>query len=129
MKKPQAIAVWSDARTKREKRALYLSLIPVIREVARRSGYAVGVHGSLTRDCDLIAAPWTRKSVSAYTLATRICNAVCRYPSLKAHDYYYRHLRAVASMGNSREKPHGRQAFSIFVGPDCYIDLSVMPRQ
>lgn len=34
-----------------------------IRAVAREIGYAIGVHGTLERDLDLIAAPWTEKAL------------------------------------------------------------------
>jgi len=34
-------------------------LIARIRAIAAEHGWAVGVHGSLTRDIDLIAVPWT----------------------------------------------------------------------
>lgn len=40
-------------------------LIIPLRHVADRCGYAIGVHGSLGRDIDLIAAPWRDSAVSA----------------------------------------------------------------
>jgi hypothetical protein len=33
-------------------------LLPALREVARRFGYALAVHGSLEWDIDLVAVPW-----------------------------------------------------------------------
>ena len=36
-----------------------------IRKLAREVGYAVCVHGSLKRDFDLIAVPWTPRTESA----------------------------------------------------------------
>lgn len=35
------------------------AIIEMMREIARRFGWAIGVHGSLIRDIDLIAVPWT----------------------------------------------------------------------
>lgn len=37
-------------------------VIAKVREVAKRHGWAIGVHGSLKRDIDLIAIPWTEEA-------------------------------------------------------------------
>lgn len=34
-----------------------------IRELAKEIGYAIGAHGSLERDLDLIAAPWSEEAL------------------------------------------------------------------
>lgn len=43
--------------------AVNLSVIDRIRAVAREHGWAIGAHGSLVRDIDLIAVPWTAEAV------------------------------------------------------------------
>jgi hypothetical protein len=93
---------------------LYKSLIPALREVARKSGYAIGIHGSLRRDLDLIAVPWTPKAVRPDLLARRLQIAAC--------GLYERPPRWV-------QKPHGRIACSLMIGMKAYIDLSVVPGQ
>lgn len=85
--------------------------INLIRRLAREVGYAVGVHGSLERDFDLIATPWTDDAVSAEELAAHI----------------------VAGMGGtvliSSQKPLGRWACNIQIdGWYKMIDMSVAPR-
>lgn len=108
--------VWSYAKTKRERRKLYLSLIPEIRKVARESGYAIGVHGSLTRDLDLMAMRWTDKAVKAETLAVRIHKAICKHPN-----------SAKMLRKQTQLKPHGRVAYALILGFNAaYIDLSIM---
>jgi len=102
---------WSKAKSKPGLRRLYLSLIPRLRRVARESGYALGVHGSLTRDLDIIAVPWTRTAVLPDTLAQRI--------SVEAVGF----RQAICW----ERKPHGRQAAAIMVGMRAYVDLSVTP--
>jgi len=104
---------WSTARSKMDLKRLYLSLVPILRETARQNGYAIGIHGSLTRDLDLIAAPWTPRAVSALTLAKRMCLAVTGYSYKKFVP---------------TKKPHGRLAFSFYIGTHAYIDLSIVPR-
>lgn len=120
---PKFQPVWSDAKTKPQRKSLYLSLIPVIREVARNSGYAIGVHGSLTRDLDLIAAPWTPKAVSPNTLALRIEKAICKYPSMRTN------AGARKEAARGKQKPWGRRAYTMLLGCNgAYVDLSVVPK-
>jgi hypothetical protein len=108
--------VWSAAKTRWGRRKLYLSLLPAIRKIARKSGYAIGVHGSMTRDLDVIAVPWRSGAVTAETLAYRIHQATsrraCTRPELKMF---------------MRRKPRGRVAYTLIIGPKgAYIDLSIV---
>ncbi|PKM88411.1 hypothetical protein CVU83_01725 [Candidatus Falkowbacteria bacterium HGW-Falkowbacteria-2] len=102
---------------KEELKNFYLSLIPGIREVARKSGYAIGIHGSLTRDLDIIGAPWVDNCVGALTLVKRVA---------KKLDAYYQ--------TSLSKKPHGRKCYVIFFkfmdGPlaHAYIDFSIYPK-
>lgn len=97
-------------------------LIPVLREVSRRHGYALAVHGSLNYDIDLLAAPWTDNvagnPTDAETLAAAFAEVIKAVTGL---DW--------ANINKGPEsKPHGRQAWSFHLGGGPYIDLSVMPR-
>lgn len=102
--------------------ACYAEALVTVRARARDLGYAIGLHGSQTRDLDLIAAPWTDEAVSADVLAEEIRRAVDGL---------------IAGTATTKpEKPHGRRAYSIILkhGPPNertglpFIDLSVMPR-
>lgn len=106
--------------------ALCECMLPVIREAARAHGYAIGVHGSMQRDLDLIAAPWVADASDADTLARAIRDAI------------------VAAFGEAywrvSEEPgaHGRVWANIYLAGDTgvrttagvfpFIDLSIMPR-
>ena len=84
----------------------------LIWKLAREVGYAVGIHGSLKRDFDLIAAPWTDEAVGNADLVAHLCAG----------------LNAVR-IGGPEHKPLGRVAVTLQV--DGYIkpiDLSIMPR-
>jgi hypothetical protein len=99
----------------------YELLIGPLREVARSKGYALGVHGSLVFDIDLIACPWTPDAVSAKELAAAICEEAQRVSGIAfmaPHEQYE----------FPRNKPHGRLCWSFHLGGGPYIDLSVMPR-
>jgi len=54
--------------------------IEPIRAIARECGYAVGVHGSLKRDFDLIAAPWADQAVAYNVLVERLCEGLPSSP-------------------------------------------------
>ena len=106
----------TDAAWKRPTDALpiwALSFLPGLRTVAMDHGYALAIHGSLARDFDFVAIPWTRAPSSPRALMAAIASAVGGI--------------AVPSRGPER-KPHGRLAWSILLGTDggMYIDLSVI---
>jgi len=111
---------WFDATTVDLMEAFYHSRLPAIREAARNHGYAIGVHGSMRRDLDLIAVPWRNEASDADTLAESIQRAACGF--------------GMASRQWER-KPAGRIATSMPVcwshrpgiTNDGHIDLSVLP--
>lgn len=90
------------------------TLIAPLREVARRHGYALAVHGSLSYDIDLLAVPWHAMATSPESLADAIQAAV------KA-------ISGTSKMEGPEKKPLGRLAWSFHMGGGPYVDLSVMP--
>lgn len=108
--------------------AAYAALIPTIVEAGRECGYAIAPHGSLARDLDLIAVPWTDEAVSADALVLRILSATGAElrDGGKSVDGEWKKTR-----GDLPEaKPHGRLAWSIYLDRSgLYVDLSVMPRK
>jgi hypothetical protein len=109
----------------------YEDLIEPLRIVARSLGYALAVHGSLTRDVDLIAAPWTDDACDATSLAEAIRAEAERITGRTA----FWMNDDTAQIGdwtrrNPEPKPHGRLGWSIHIaGAGMYVDLSVLPRQ
>lgn len=106
-------------------------LIPALREVGRRNGYALAVHGSLERDIDVVAVPWTEGAMPAQHLAEQIhdaCRAVMGRvtgPGGWSADAGFD--PPFGSLPKPQPKPHGRLAWSILFGGGPYLDLSVMP--
>jgi hypothetical protein len=90
---------------------------------ARELGYALALHGSLTRDADMVAVPWTDAAVPAEELAAAMIEEsggfIVHREDADPYDYTRR---------NPQPKPHGRLAWSIHLGGGPYIDLSVTPR-
>lgn len=116
-----------DARWRRQCGKKYRRLIGPLRARARELGYAIGVHGSLRRDIDLIAVPWKSGAVPARELAEALLSVV-------------RHVNGYGELswsmvgeeftldGCPGVTPHGRLGWVINLGGGPYIDLSVMPR-
>lgn len=112
---------WVPVNSMDEMQAFYLSRLDDMRAAARELGYALGLHGSMRRDFDLIAVPWVDNAADKDDLAATLQMAACgtRMSKYSWHD-----------------KPHGRVATSFAVcwpewhettGAGC-VDLSVMPR-
>lgn len=106
-----------------ERPLYYLSILEGLKAVARTRGYALGLHGSLARDLDLIAVPWIPSASSAKELvAALIQHTGGCLKAEHASDPFYQD-------GQPGLKPHGRLCWSIQLGQGRYIDLSVMPRR
>lgn len=92
----------------------YVGLLKIVTIAAARKGYAVALHGSLSRDMDLIAIPWKDGASSALELVAAIQRALGLNDKVRPF---------------SENKAHGRVAFCIDLSGGAYIDLSVMPRK
>lgn len=116
----------------RRARHLVAVLLPALREVARRNGYALALHGSLERDIDLIAAPWRDGATDATELVREffaVCRAVLGHATGPGGWTEQETFEPpTGSLPNPDRKPHGRLGWSILLGGGPYLDVSVMPR-
>lgn len=92
----------------------YARIFTIARLLAWQEGYALAMHGSFTRDLDLIAVPWTDNACEPEHLVRRLlsaCEATLREQN-----------------GNPGLKPHGRKVWTlVFTGfaDPRYVDLSI----
>lgn len=100
-------------------RDTYLKVIPQVRAVLKDMGYAVAVHGSLTRDCDLVVVPWVENHATRLEVVARLLEEL---PDSPIDANYFRHMAATPHY-----KPHGRICHSIHIGWHLYLDLSFTP--
>lgn len=103
---------------------LYSMILPKIIVVARQHGYAVGVHGSMVNDLDLMLMPWIEKASSPLGVVYAMAEACGGYVPMGGYSAKGDDWAAVAFPGR---KPHGRECYAISFGGTVYIDISVMP--
>lgn len=92
--------------------AYVVGIYPALVTKARALGYALSLHGSLQRDLDLIAVPWTESAIDPIELVKALCEEFDVAPN---HD-----------VTKPEVKPHNRLAWSIPLWWGAYIDLSVI---
>jgi hypothetical protein len=112
--------------------AMYCSLYGHLKEKAVELGYALAVHGSMQRDFDLVAIPWTDEAAEPEILVEalrKICGGFILADGTPAGRWDSVQKKFVgAEVRNPSIKPHGRMAWNIHLGGQPMIDLSVMPR-
>ena len=57
-------------------------------DIARKHGYALAIHGTVTTDLDLIAIPWTDEAVESKILKNALMDHIdaCGYADLLRRD-------------------------------------------
>lgn len=100
--------------------AMHAILYPFLAMRCADVGYALTIHGSVGRDLDLVAIPWTTAAVSAEELVEHVCKTMDDQVFFSDAD----------KNGKHGEKPHGRRCWSLHLKAwtGSFIDLSVMPR-
>lgn len=88
---------------------LYMMMVPV----ARECGYALALHGSMARDLDVVAIPWTEEALPVQALLDRFMEKFSFYEM---------------NGGGLTRKPNGRMSFCMGWDGGLYVDLSVMPQ-
>lgn len=97
----------------------YVAIYPVLAEIANKHGYSLAVHGSVSRDFDLIACPWVETATTAEELMNEI--ALCVGAVMSRRD------GGGTQLSEPSLKPHGRRSWAIPIDCGAYLDLSVMP--
>lgn len=93
----------------------YAAFVVKARIAARDCGYALAIHGSMTRDLDLIAIPWVKDCRSPTALIAQVAYRTdCETDGHRVH-----------------EREHGRLAVAFMLRTHFsdarYVDFSIMP--
>lgn len=105
----------------------YAFMYSALIEAAGDHGYALAIHGSMTRDCDLIAVPWIDDASDPMVLVealVEVCNGALLMGGRPNSEGGFDPVDGRDPIA----KPHGRMGWTIHLGGGPWIDLSVMPR-
>lgn len=113
----------------------YATLYHGLCETARKHGYALAIHGTVTADLDLIAVPWVEEAAPPETLVAALMAhlGACHYDEMLRRQLTDENLVSQILAGERKdilgasEKPHGRQAWNLYLDHGCKVDLSIMP--
>lgn len=100
----------------------YARVFTIARCIAWSEGYALAMHGSFTRDLDLLAVPWTDRATEAEHLVRRIAGNLDELDLL---------VKDPKAKSQATQRPHGRQSWTLTFkafGDPRFVDISVMPR-
>lgn len=97
------------------KPVFYSILFNPMKRAAIECGYALTMHGSMHRDMDLIAVPWVEDAKPVEELVKAI-NECIGETIWKDHN-----------LQTGEKKPHGRICYTLSIGGDWFIDLSIIP--
>lgn len=88
---------------------VYAALYPSLVTIGREHGYAIALHGSLRKDMDVIAVPWTEDPANAETLVAAVLEDT-----------------GGRVLGEPTDRPWGRRVWTINLANGSYIDFGVI---
>ena len=91
--------------------AFYACIIGDIKEAAYKCGWAIGIHGSLQNDMDLMAMAWTENATTPDVLIKAISG--CFSDNEMKIEVYY-------------EKPNNRVVYCLNISGDWYLDINIV---
>ena len=94
--------------------AFYACMWDDFRQAAMDCGWALGLHGSLASDMDIMAMPWTEKATNADDMIKNILTK-CIVGS---------HIAQFIKTKN--ETPNHRVVYTISIFADFYLDINVI---
>ena len=103
----------------------YARVFTQARIIAWQYGYACMMHGSFTRDLDLLLVPWTEQAGDNHDQLLKLIAESCDLRFRDGKDEVYE------STVDFTDKPYGRKACSLFFKEPSdrrWIDISIVPR-
>ena len=90
--------------------AFYASLWPDLREVALDCGWALGLHGSLASDMDIMAMPWTEEAIPALEMILKLKKC---FSDTKIDV-------------SETPMPNNRMVYTLSIWADFYLDINII---
>ena len=102
----------NEAVAERGVAAFYATIYSDLIEKARQCGWALGLHGSLAHDMDIMAMPWTEEATSAEEMIKALASCFMDNPIMKTEPYY--------------GKPNNRVVYTLNICGSFYMDINVI---
>jgi peptidoglycan/xylan/chitin deacetylase (PgdA/CDA1 family) len=98
------------------KAAFYAAIWPDLLHAALDCGWALGLHGSLSNDMDIMAMPWIEEAKPVEELMQALSDCFTGNIFKDGH--------CVPSYG----KPNGRVVYTMSIWADFYLDINIIER-
>lgn len=98
------------------KAAFYAAIWDDLRQAAMDCGWALGLHGSLSSDLDIMAMPWVETATSVDVMVQSLVNVF-------GFSEFWKDTHITV---DKVSKPNGRVVYTIPIYADFYIDLNVI---
>lgn len=105
----------SEHITTNGRAAFYACVWPELKNIATGLGWALGLHGSLNSDMDLMAMPWTNESAPVKVLINAISDCFTNNEKVKRDN-------SIPFI----DKPNGRVVYTIHIHADFYLDINII---
>ena len=94
--------------------AFYACLWEDLRKTALECGWALGLHGSLNSDMDIMAMPWDENAVKPMELMKKL------------EDIFTKPDTLCFGIKISKDKPNNRVVYTIHIWADFYLDINII---
>jgi len=94
----------------------YASMWPDFRQAALEKGWALGLHGSLANDMDIMAMPWIENASPVWDLIFALMKCFDKPKKIHVTETYM---------------PNNRRVFTLSIWSDFYLDINIieLPKQ
>lgn len=96
------------------KASFYACIWDDLRNAAMDCGWALGLHGSLANDMDIMAMPWTEDAKPVEVMIKALSD--CFTESIFKEDHIIPH----------HTKPHNRTVYTMSIWADFHLDISII---
>lgn len=106
----------------------YACCLPTIQKIGRDLGYNIVIHGSMDRDMDLVAIPWTNSPSSHYRLISEI-DLYVRGIKYDEECFERGYMFSILPGGRSSYVVNINRggAYNNYTDEQWYIDISITP--
>ena len=97
--------------------AFYAAMWNDLRQAAMDCGWALGLHGSLNSDMDIMAMPWVKEAIPADDMIQHLIDT-CFYDDGI--------MEKIGYQKDETSKPNERIVYTLSIWADFYLDINVI---